>query len=480
MDGKLYAFGLLPGAPSGAHATAGNASAVVSWVAPASSGGSAITGYTVTSSPGTKTCHWTSGTLACTVTGLTNGTAYTFTVRATNGVGTGPASAASNSVTPLAASTYRPMSPVRLLDTRSGNGLSGKLNANTPRTFQITGRGGVPSNAKAVTGNVTVVNSSAGWAVYLGPAPVASPSTSTINFTAGQVAGNGLTVALSATGSLSATYISSAGQTTDLVFDVTGYFTPNSTGDTYHPMSPARLLDTRSGNGLSGKLTANTPRTFTVAGRGGVPSNAKAVTGNVTVVNSSAGWAVYLGPAPIAAPTTSTVNFTAGQVAGNNLTVALSSTGTLSATYISSAGATTDLVFDVTGYYTADATGVRFVPLTPARLLDTRVGNGLSGVLNANTPRTFSVAGRGGVPANGKAVTGNVTVVNETAGWAVFLGPAPIASPTTSTVNFTVGQVKGNGLTVALSGTGKLSATYISSAGNTTDLIFDVTGYFVP
>jgi hypothetical protein len=71
----------------------------------------------------------------------------------------------------------------------------------------------------------------------------------------------------------------------------------------------------------------------------------------VTVVNSSAGWAEYLGPAPIASPTTSTVNFATGEVAGNNLTVALSSTGTLSATYISSAGNKTDLVFDVTGYF---------------------------------------------------------------------------------------------------------------------------------
>jgi hypothetical protein len=381
-------------------------------------------------------------------------------------------------VTPLS-STYHPINPVRLLDTRSGNGLSGKLSANTPVTFQVTGRGGVPAGAVAVTGNVTVVNSSAGWALYLGPAAVSSPSTSTINFTAGQVAGNGLTVALGGTGMLSATYISSAGNKTDAVFDVTGYFTSDTSGDTYHPMTPARSLDTRNGTGLTSKLKANIPQTFAVAGRTGVPTNAKAVTGNVTVVNSTAGWAAYLGPDPIATPATSTVNFNAGEVKGNNLTVALSATGTLSATYISNSGNTTDLVFDVTGYYTADTTGTSFVPLTPARLLDTRSGNGLSGTFTANTPRIFAVGSRGGVPASAAGVTGNVTVVNETAGWAVFLGPTPTTTPTTSTINFIVGEVKGNGLTVALSNTGTLSATYISSAGNTTDLIFDVTGYFV-
>jgi hypothetical protein len=90
----------VPGAPQNVVAGAGNALANVSWDAPASDGGSAITGYTVTSAPGAKTCSWTSGALACTVTGLTNGTSYTFTVKATNGVGTGPPSAASNPVIP--------------------------------------------------------------------------------------------------------------------------------------------------------------------------------------------------------------------------------------------------------------------------------------------------------------------------------------------------------------------------------------------
>ncbi|MEW1954755.1 DUF4082 domain-containing protein [Terrabacter sp. NPDC080008] len=95
-----------PGAPTGVSATAGDAKATVSWTAPPS-GGSPITSYTVTPYVGTtaQTATTVTGSppaTTATVTGLTNGTAYSFKVSATNAVGTGPDSAASNTVTPSA------------------------------------------------------------------------------------------------------------------------------------------------------------------------------------------------------------------------------------------------------------------------------------------------------------------------------------------------------------------------------------------
>jgi hypothetical protein len=91
---------LVPGAPIIGTATAGNGQATISFSVPASNRGSAITGYIVTSIPGGLTTTGTTSPI--TITGLTNGTTYTFTVQAVNAFGVSLASIASNTVTPAA------------------------------------------------------------------------------------------------------------------------------------------------------------------------------------------------------------------------------------------------------------------------------------------------------------------------------------------------------------------------------------------
>ena len=93
------ASGTIPDAPTSPVATAGNTQASVAFTAPAYNGGSEITLYTVTSSPGSITATGASSPIV--ITGLTNGTYYTFTVVATNAVGNSVASSASASVTPI-------------------------------------------------------------------------------------------------------------------------------------------------------------------------------------------------------------------------------------------------------------------------------------------------------------------------------------------------------------------------------------------
>jgi hypothetical protein len=142
---------LLPDAPTGATATAGDASATVTWTAPAFDGGDTITSYTVTAADSTtpanggQTCTWTTGPLSCTVLGLTNGDSYTFTVVATNGAGDGPPSLPSNAVVPAAPPTANITSP--------SSGGTYALNAVVPTAFTCTEGAGGPGIATCLDSN---------------------------------------------------------------------------------------------------------------------------------------------------------------------------------------------------------------------------------------------------------------------------------------------------------------------------------------
>jgi outer membrane protein OmpA-like peptidoglycan-associated protein len=116
---------------------AGNATATVTWVAPASNGGSVITGYKVTSSVGDFTCTAT-GATTCTVTGLTNGTTYTFTVTATNALGSGTPSSPTNSVTPFTQSTGTTTTTVKSGTTTTTSPLSTTTTSTVPKGGSTT------------------------------------------------------------------------------------------------------------------------------------------------------------------------------------------------------------------------------------------------------------------------------------------------------------------------------------------------------
>jgi spore germination protein YaaH len=249
---------------------------------------------------------------------------------------------------------------------------------------------------------------------------------------------------------------------------------------TYYPLPPIRVLDTRIAVGLSGAFASGKTRSFAVAGVHGVPSNAIAVTGNLTVTQETVAGFVRFGSST--AGTNSTINFKTNDNRANGVTLGLAADGSLSGLYYTSSGkGTAQLIFDLTGYFVRDGHGSTFVPVTPARIVDTRTKTGISAPLSSNKVGTFAVAGMAGVPAGAIAVAGNATVTGQTGAGYVTVAPtiAAGAQPTSSTLNFPLRDDRANNVVVPLSG-GKLQVEYVGPSKTSVQFIFDVTGYFIP
>jgi hypothetical protein len=402
------------------------------------------------------------------------------------------------------ATTYHAIAPARILDTRptgggeTNMGLSGKFVAGTVRTFAVANAryvgGGnaaaVPWNATAVTGNLTIVGESAAGLIALGPTMTPTGDVTTLNFIKGDVRANNVTVGLAPGGTLDAVFRSStAGATVNVIFDVTGYFTPDTGGATYHPVTPGRVLDTRatgSGHvniGLKGKFATKVVRTFSVAGVKGigwasalVPSTATAVTGNLTITKATSAGYVSVGPTMASTPKTSTINVAKGVNIANGVTVALNA-GKLQAVWVGAAGSSTDMVFDVTGYFTADLTGLRYHPIVPLRYLDSSTGTGLTGPFATNTSRVLVVAGVGTVPADAAGISGNLTLLNPSTGGFAFISPNAVGTPTSSTLNTSAHLTLANGFDVPFA-SGNVTLIWCGGIGSTTNMALDVTGYW--
>lgn len=240
-----------PAPPTGVTVVAADAEVLVAWTAP-DDGGSAITSYTVTSSPAGGTCSTTA--TSCTVGGLTNGTLYAFTVTATNAVGSS-SSYQSVGVTPLPAgppgSRFVPLSPVRLLDTRNGTGVpAGPITAGGVTSLQVTGIAGVPvSGVTAVALNVTAVFPSRSTFITAYPTGHPRPLASNLNPVAGSIVPNLVIVKV---GDLGRINLYNETGSTDLLADIAGYYTNDTSGSKYRPLTPSRVLDTRTGTGRPG------------------------------------------------------------------------------------------------------------------------------------------------------------------------------------------------------------------------------------
>ncbi|MEU0087636.1 Tat pathway signal protein [Streptomyces sp. NPDC006274] len=247
-----------------------------------------------------------------------------------------------------AGSTYQPVQPTRLMDTRTGLGVAkAKVGAGKTVALQVTGRGGVPATGvTAVVMNVTATNPTARTYIAVYPNGTTRTSASNVNVVAEETAPN-LVVVPVVNGKVD--FYNYAGSV-DLVADVSGYFTDADTGSTYRPLAPTRFMDTRTGLGVA-KATVGAGKTVTlqVTGRNGVPATGvTAVVMNVTGTSPTALTYVAVYPNGTTRTSASNLNLVAGQTAPNLVIVPVVN-GRVS--FYNHAGSV-NLIADVAGYFT--------------------------------------------------------------------------------------------------------------------------------
>ena len=356
--------------------------------------------------------------------------------------------------------------PDRLLDTRLGAGTP--IGAAGSITLGVAGVRSVPSNAVAAVLNVTAVGATAASYVTVWPTGLERPGTSSLNVRGGDVVPNLVIAKLGALGQVD--IYNNAGSV-HCVVDVVGYF-QNEPASRFTSLSPARVLDTRSGVGAAaGPVGQGGAVDLLVAGQGGVNADADTVVLNVTVTEPTGEGFVTVWPTGATMPTASNLNFVSGQTVPNLVVAKLGAGGRVS--LFNSAG-NTHLIADVLGCFRA-AGGSRLTSLSPARVLDTRSDGGTPNPVG-QTPLVLPVVGRGGVPGTGvTAVVLNVTATGGNASGYVTVFPSGQDAPTASNLNTTAGQTRAN-LVIAKVGADGAVAMF-NSAGRL-HLVADVVGYF--
>ncbi|MCX5587041.1 N-acetylmuramoyl-L-alanine amidase [Streptomyces erythrochromogenes] len=371
---------------------------------------------------------------------------------------------------------YVPVLPKRLMDTREGVGVpKAKVGPGEVAILKVAGVQGIPAyGVTSVALNVTATNPTEAGHVSVYPNGVARPSTSNLNFTAGQTIPN-LVVVPVQDGIVQ--FYNSAG-TVDLIADINGYFLASGEGSTHMNLGPKRILDTRDGTGGApvapvGQGQVLDLQVSGLTGVEGVPvEGVTAVVLNVTATNPSTAGHVSVYPHGTTRTSASNLNFTTGQTIPNLVIVPVVD-GKIS--FYNNAG-TVDLIADITGYFTTSGQGAKHSGAGPKRLMDTRSGLGVAKApVGAGGVVTLTVAGVEGVPAEGvTAVVLNVTATNPSTAGHVSVYPHGTTRTSASNLNFTTGQTIPN-LVIVPVVDGKIS--FYNNAG-TVDLIADITGYF--
>ena len=373
-------------------------------------------------------------------------------------------------------STYVPVTPARVLDTRTGTGAANApLGPDSTIDLTVAGVAGVPvSNVLAVVLNVTATDM-VGPETFLTVFPTGSPRplASSLNLTEGRTAPNLVVARVGAGGKVS---IYNLQGNVAVIADVQGWYAASgSPGAKYTPVAPARLLDTRDGTGQTGpgQVPGGGTIELNVTGTAGVPSAVDAVVLNVTATAlRGAASHITVFPAGEAQPFSSNLNVISGESVANLVIVKV--TNGRVALY-NNAGSV-DLVADVQGWYGA-AAATTYVSTPPVRHLDTRTGDGGTlGRVGPDSGIELAVAGVKGVPSFVRAVVLNVTVTDHSGPESfVTVYPSGGGRPLASNLNFVAGLTRANLVTVPVGSDGKV--VLYNSTGNV-HLVADVQGWF--
>ncbi|MFR9778844.1 hypothetical protein ACL02O_22690, partial [Micromonospora sp. MS34] len=376
---------------------------------------------------------------------------------------------------------YYPLPPQRLLDTRTTG--QGPLGPKQSMALQVTGRGGVPAGGVgSVVLNVTVTGPTADSFLTLYPSGESVPTASSINFPAGWLGSNNVTVKVGADGKV---MIYNRNGSTHVVVDVVGFYAASDTvksslgwGGQYQPVEPARLIDTRP-NTLAAGQTISSYVDF-----GPSSPRVKALILNITAVKPVKAGFLSAWSGETEVPTSSTVNYGAGKVVPN---LAFVRTGRCTdcnglpyavPTFSIYTSQVTNLVVDLVGVIDDGSLpdGLRFTPLSPTRIADTRSGLGTSGALGAGETRRITAPSAVATPTT-EVLAMNVTAVSPTKDTVLTVWPADAGMdrPGVSNLNPAAGQIVSNAV---MGGIGPQDAFNVHNLTGDVHLVADVVGQF--
>jgi hypothetical protein len=385
-------------------------------------------------------------------------------------------------------SAFVPVTPVRIMDTRSTSKIgpvTGPVGADSTTLVPIDGNTTASLPATGITAvavSITVTGQTSSGILSAYPADTPLPVTSTVNYSSSANFTNNAIVPVGPDGDI-AIYNASGG-TAQLIVDLTGYFTTDTSAagaSTYTPLAtPIRILDTRNGIGAAkAEIAADGTLTLTMDGDdtngADLPSaGITAVALNLTVVPTATGNAGFLTTYPdgVTRPATSNVTYaaTADQSQAETVIIPVGSDGKID--IFSNSGDAINLVGDLSGYFTTSTTGEYYHPLGSIRIIDTRQTTALA------SDSARAITNPASITADNPTLVLNITAVTPEDGGFLQAYPGSAALPTASIVNFASGETPAVPNLDLVNTSDDNSFAIYNSSGGTVEVVVDTSGYF--